>query len=371
VTALLLVTMLPHIATGQERTVDEVAVAAAEVHQQHCADIYTGDIDLAAEGYAAVAPIWQQVSEVYEGAQEPLLLYWRGLLAQCLGQREQGLADLDAFVAAEGENRDLAAMVRDANRRIRRLRVELDVDEARQDLGAYELRRYRRSGLSLGDWYGRRHAMGQRLVLLAGVGMVHGPYRTRHVQAVTVGGDEWIAVDWLESGPFFRFRIGLEVWPAGAIGVGVATDLAAGELAYAAVEVPDLESAAAPVDEDGTKSIFWLVGSVWAVTTPLPRKPFKPLFRVGPWFRYVSDEAVGEHDIRSAAWEMLSLGVFAGVAYHPRTVAGVEIGVWFVGDLTPGSKVSGDADQAPLISTAGNKYGRMSIYPAVLFRTGL
>lgn len=359
------------IAAGVEPTADELAGLAAEVHQQHCADIYGGDIDLAAEGYSAVAPVWQQVNEVYAEEEQSFLLYWRGLLAQCLGQVEQCVADLEGFVEAEGETGNLEAMVRDANRRLRRLRFQQDEGEAREELGRYEFRRYRRSGVPLNDWRLRRHSMGQRLVLLLGVGLLHGANRATHVQAVTSDGD-WVAADWLDSDSYLNVRLGFEAWPGEVLGIGVVAEVAGGEVAYTALTVEDLAGASVTTNEDGAKSNGWIGGSVWVVTTPLPRKPFKPLFRLGPRFRFTADRMVGDHDIRSEAWSMASLGMFAGVAYHPRTVVGVEIGVWFVGDLTSGSKVSGDTEIAASEWTnMGDEHSGTSLELVFQLRFGL
>ncbi len=370
IATLTLLLATPLTAAG-EPTADDLAVLAAEVHQQHCAEIYGGDIDLAAEGYSAVAPVWQQVNLAYDEGQHSFLLYWRGLLAQCLGQAEQAAADLQAFVTAEEGTGNLEAMVRDANRRLRWLRVQQDEDEAREELGGYEFLRYRRAGMALKDWRPRRHSMGQRLVLLVGIGAAHGAYRAQHVQAVTSEGD-WITVDWLESDSYFLLQLGFEAWPGGAVGIGGAASLTGGEHAYTVSQVQDLSAATAPTDEDGAAQGGWVGASAWVVTTPLPRKPFKPLFRLGPRFRFAGDKKLDGTNIQTASWAMAALGVFAGLAYHPRTVMGVEVGVWFQGDLTSGSLVAGDTETAPpQLTQVGDHHDRVSIELVILMRFGL
>ncbi len=366
--ALLLATPL---AAADEPTADDVAVLAAEVHQEHCADIYGDSVDLAAEGYTAVAPVWQQVNQVYDEGQQPFLLYWRGLLAACLGQRDASMDDLQAFIAAEGENKDLDAMVGDAQRRMTRIRMAQLQEAAGRTMGPHEARRFVRSGLSPAEWRARRHSMGQRVVLLVGMGILYGAHKTEHTQAVASDGS-WVAVDWLSSEIYFHAQFGVEAWPGGAIGIGAVFDVTTGELYNDVVAVDDLADVTIPDDQWSTLGNPWIGTTIWVATTPLPRKPVKPLIRLGPRFRFTSAQDPGGAVAGSKAWAMASMGAFAGVAYHPRTVVGVEFGAWVFHDLTSGNELSGDVEAAPAsLTTRGDDPSRWSIDFMVLVRFGL
>jgi hypothetical protein len=110
----------PAPALAQDPSMD-AALHASEVNDSYCADLYSGKVDVAAGATVAVAEVWQQVSVVYEGTRAPYLLYWRGVLAQCLGRDDAAKADLEAFVRAPGGSSMFADMVRKANGRLRRL----------------------------------------------------------------------------------------------------------------------------------------------------------------------------------------------------------------------------------------------------------
>jgi hypothetical protein len=99
----------------------EVAVEAARVRDELCSDAAGDDRTLAATRHGEVSAVWGQVSEAYEVSQLPFLLYWRGVLEQCLDIEDKAIADLGAFVAASEGDSTYADLVRDAKRRVRRL----------------------------------------------------------------------------------------------------------------------------------------------------------------------------------------------------------------------------------------------------------
>ena len=99
----------------------QVALAAAEVVDQHCADVAAGQTTEYAEALVAVTPVLAQVSRAYDKSSITYLLYWRGLLSACVGQSERGLADLEAFLAAVGTDKAYAAQATIARNRVRRL----------------------------------------------------------------------------------------------------------------------------------------------------------------------------------------------------------------------------------------------------------
>lgn len=99
----------------------EVALEADGINQEHCADLYTSQVGQAATATLAVAEVWQRVDQVYNQTQAPYLLFWRGVLAQCLGRDEAALVDLEAFVEQQSESSMFSDLVRQAKTRLRRL----------------------------------------------------------------------------------------------------------------------------------------------------------------------------------------------------------------------------------------------------------
>ncbi len=99
----------------------DVAIQAAEVHEELCADAAGNDISSAGSSIARVSGTWVEVSEAYEESKDQSLLYWRGLLALCIGRDDLGSADLEAFVATSGDDKALVGQVKDAKKRLRRV----------------------------------------------------------------------------------------------------------------------------------------------------------------------------------------------------------------------------------------------------------
>ncbi len=98
----------------------DVAQKADEVQAEHCPKLEADRISLAVQSMAAVSATWAEVDEVYQDRGTSYLLYWRGVLAQCLNQDEHARDDLRAFVAAAGDVAHLQGFVQDAERRLRR-----------------------------------------------------------------------------------------------------------------------------------------------------------------------------------------------------------------------------------------------------------
>jgi len=99
----------------------ETALQADEANQEHCANQYTTRVDKAAAATVAVAEVWQQLDEVYERDRAPYLLFWRGVLAQCLGREDAARNDLQEFVESQENSSMFVALVRQARTRLRRL----------------------------------------------------------------------------------------------------------------------------------------------------------------------------------------------------------------------------------------------------------
>jgi hypothetical protein len=103
---------------------DEAAAAAYDVSQTHCGEAAGASTEKAAGYYAQVTQVWQQTIAAYEATGASYLLYWRGVLEQCLNQTERAAQDLALFVALEGDRSDYAAQVKDAKNRLRRMGVK-------------------------------------------------------------------------------------------------------------------------------------------------------------------------------------------------------------------------------------------------------
>ena len=139
-------------------TAADLSVRAAEVQADYCAEIYGGNVESAVAGYTEVAAIWGELKAAQEVDPQPVLLYWSGLMAQCLGQNERSIEDLAAFlkyVEAEekaGNRGLLRPMKRDAERRLVRMDVAVESDPETANLtlvSADALKNRRRLGVAL------------------------------------------------------------------------------------------------------------------------------------------------------------------------------------------------------------------------------
>lgn len=115
-----LVLAAPSLATALEPAA-EAAARANEVNQTYCGDAYSLDVTLAADSTMRVAETWSQVDHVYQDTSVPYLLFWRGVLAQCLGRPENAYEDLEAFIETQEQEGGYADLVRQAKVRLRRL----------------------------------------------------------------------------------------------------------------------------------------------------------------------------------------------------------------------------------------------------------
>ena len=123
--ALLLVTPLAAQAADAISSVD-AATEAEEVLTQHCSDVASAEQTSAADAIGAVSTTWGRVGKAYQTNQDEWLLYWRGALAQCLGQDERAKEDLLVFHTAHVGDGAFMSLVDDAHRRLRRLGVRVN-----------------------------------------------------------------------------------------------------------------------------------------------------------------------------------------------------------------------------------------------------
>jgi len=107
----------------------DAAARANEVNQVYCGDAWSRDITLAAESLTRVIDAWSKVDEVYTETEDNYLLFWRGVLAQCLNRPEDALDDLTTFVDREDEDGAYEDLVRQAKRRLRRLGETKDLGQ--------------------------------------------------------------------------------------------------------------------------------------------------------------------------------------------------------------------------------------------------
>jgi hypothetical protein len=100
---------------------EALALEAQEVLSEHCAEAAAGETTQAAESIAVVSDVWARVSARLELSKKVYLLYWRGVLGQCLSQEARALDDLQTFVRAREGSELWAGLVVDAKKRVRRL----------------------------------------------------------------------------------------------------------------------------------------------------------------------------------------------------------------------------------------------------------
>ncbi len=122
---LLAVAGAPDSRADEPLPVVEAAELAFATHQSHCPDLAAGDTGVAAEALVEVGEVWAEVDRTYAMDPEPFLLYWRGVLAQCLGQETRAVDDLRGFYRTHRDDADLANLSKDARRRLALLGVRV------------------------------------------------------------------------------------------------------------------------------------------------------------------------------------------------------------------------------------------------------
>ncbi len=110
------------LAAEVETPAPEVAASeAADIVDKHCSDVASSGTSHAAAAFTEVSPVWARVSRSYDQHKTLFLLYWRGVLSQCLNQEERAQEDLVAFIAAAEGDSTMASQVSDSRRRLRHL----------------------------------------------------------------------------------------------------------------------------------------------------------------------------------------------------------------------------------------------------------
>jgi hypothetical protein len=108
--------------TAQADPSIDAATQASAVNQEECANVHTLKQRTSAAGVQKVAEVWNEVGRVYEEeGKAPYLLFWRGVLAQCLGRNELAVLDLESFVASQKGQSMFVDLVRQSKSRLKRL----------------------------------------------------------------------------------------------------------------------------------------------------------------------------------------------------------------------------------------------------------
>jgi len=100
---------------------EALAIEAHQILTDHCAEVEGEDTTLAAQSVTVVSEVWARISAQLEKSGKDYLLYWRGVLGQCLNQDERALEDLTSFVEGLKDSELWASLVLDADNRMRRL----------------------------------------------------------------------------------------------------------------------------------------------------------------------------------------------------------------------------------------------------------
>ncbi len=119
----LLLLLLPSLALAGPA--EDVAVGSQQVVDQYCADVSSNDQQRAGDALSTVLEQWKSVRQVYDDTAAVYLLYWSGVLSECLSQNERALQDLVEFQTLTAGNDAYKAQQKDARRRQIRLERKL------------------------------------------------------------------------------------------------------------------------------------------------------------------------------------------------------------------------------------------------------
>ncbi len=120
------IAMVLFAASAQAGEADDAALLAYEVHNEICAAASVGATNTAnAEQQALVHDAWAKVIAAYESTGRAYLLYWRGVLSQCRDQEDRAAEDLQLFIELEQFDDRFSALVKDARKRLRRMKIEV------------------------------------------------------------------------------------------------------------------------------------------------------------------------------------------------------------------------------------------------------
>ncbi len=370
-----------------------LALQANDTLHEYCAELYASDVQQAVESYARVGEAWGAVDARLAETGEPYWRYWRGLLAECLGQYDQASGDLEAFLTEHGDGPVYRDLARDARRRLRRL---TDLNEGRssarigkrrtpiafladpraaETLRGIDLIRYRRSGLTFDQWQAHRFSNKLRVMLMWSWGAESGPM-TAVIHEVVVPGDagQYRAAA-LTNAWHFRSAFAIEVWPAEVFSVGwmLGFHRTAEQVGYVHASSFD-DVTGVPESYDFVSDDEIMVDTrIWTGFTFLPLRRFKPLIRlpvVGLKLRPESDNVSAGGEYTVPLFLAVGVGGFAGVGVRLATILELEAGVWFLVDLTDNEVVDTkfEASEVEHLSYLQPAGGRFSARPSLALK---
>jgi hypothetical protein len=127
----LLLIAAPVHAAERDAAAEAAATEAHRVRDELCSDGALADTTTAAKSLAEVTEVWAAVSEQLDRSRKVYLLYWRGVLAQCLSQEDRAISDLTKFVDSQDGRSLWESLVADARLRLQRLRPSGSVERTR------------------------------------------------------------------------------------------------------------------------------------------------------------------------------------------------------------------------------------------------
>ncbi len=335
----------------------ELAIQANEVNEQYCAEIYGGSVNMAAEGYQEVASVWAALDDGFERSRNPELQYWRGVLAQCLGQEDRAEVDLTAFLGSLTKERRsaLQAMVKDASRRLRRIE------------------RARSSGARFDS--GHERSSGTFGLALSG-GPAYGPLFSVHHEVQTEGSDVRHLTDSLLPAWGLHLALGPEIVIAPPLVWALQAGAVVGYRQHTIVAAEGMESLATAVVDDimEPRACLMLQARTGLGLLLAPQHKISPVARVSLLYRMMPAWDYSSDHEPLAAWHVVSLGGFAGVVLDVTPHLGFEAGCWISGDLTATQRLfasdGGSIDEAteealePVVVSGR----RLSVWPTASVR---
>jgi hypothetical protein len=136
--------LLPGLAAADPAS--DVALHAANTAQTHCSEVYAEETAARADALVAVGEAWKAVGDAIEATDARWLLYWRGVLGDCLGQADKAIEDFEAFLIEFGPDETYAFLVKQARTRLKRLGAKGKLTEG---LGGAWVRRRSRLDVDL------------------------------------------------------------------------------------------------------------------------------------------------------------------------------------------------------------------------------
>ncbi len=129
--ACLLLLAVPASAAERDAKAEAAAQEANRVRDELCGDGALANTTAAAKSLAEVTAVWATVSEELDRSRKVYLLYWRGVLGQCLSQEERAIDDLSRFVDSQQGRNLWKSLVNDAELRLKRLKAGETVEVRR------------------------------------------------------------------------------------------------------------------------------------------------------------------------------------------------------------------------------------------------